>query len=129
VKQNRRNNQGKFKVYDGTSGWYRTERFGWYVHRPCNKPNFFVVRDFIKNMLISSGNDLLPELEARHALMGEEQGEHDQVAEQGEQPPEGAPDSEESRRLLPGVEAPTDQAHVPVLAEIDDGPRHWLTAD
>jgi hypothetical protein len=66
AKQWRRSNQSKFAVYDGTSGWYRTERFGWFVHRPCNKPNRFVVSRFIKNMVIGAGcKDLLPELDER----------------------------------------------------------------
>ena len=44
--------------------WKKTEVFGWYVHdvEGCKRPAATVVRDFIKNMLIASGNNLLPAL-------------------------------------------------------------------
>jgi len=46
----------------------KTEVFGWYVHatkangRPCFRPHPLVVQNFINNMLIASGNNLLPAL-------------------------------------------------------------------
>jgi hypothetical protein len=41
--------------------YHRTQRFGWFVHSKCNKPNRFVVRNFINNLHVG-WNDLLDEL-------------------------------------------------------------------
>jgi hypothetical protein len=43
-------------------GYTKTVKFGWWVHAACGKPEWRVIQDFIKNMIISSGNDLLPAL-------------------------------------------------------------------
>ena len=44
--------------------WKKTEKFGWYIHdvEGCKRPAAAVVKDFMKNMLIASGNNLLQEL-------------------------------------------------------------------
>lgn len=41
-------------------GYTKTKKFGWWVHAACAKPEMRVIQDFIKNMILSSGNDLLP---------------------------------------------------------------------
>jgi hypothetical protein len=51
--------KGKFdRVYEK---WKQTERYGWIVHVKCNKPSYWVVRDWIKHRRVGL-NDLLPEL-------------------------------------------------------------------
>jgi hypothetical protein len=112
--------RGKFSAL--TERWYKTERYGWYVHARCERPNVFNVKRFINNILIGvSCNNLLPELKEKiNANVGEAEGEHDQVEKQGEQPTQGTLDSEESRQLLPSVEAPADTLDVPILAPIPD---------
>jgi hypothetical protein len=44
--------------------WKKTDVFGWYVHdvEGCRRPARAVVANFIKNMVIASGNNLLPAL-------------------------------------------------------------------
>lgn len=56
--------------------WKKTERFGWYIHdvEGCRRPAATVVRDFIKNMLIASGNNLLPALRDSWYTAKEEDG-------------------------------------------------------
>lgn len=54
-------NTGKGKFNNQYEQWRQTERFGWRVHARCNKPNFFVVRDFIRNLHVGYKN-LLQEL-------------------------------------------------------------------
>lgn len=44
--------------------WTRTVRFGWWVHASCKRPASLVVRNYIKNLIISGGTNLLPEIEA-----------------------------------------------------------------
>jgi hypothetical protein len=41
--------------------WRQTERYGWIVHAKCNKPSYWVVRDWIAHRKVGL-NDLLPEL-------------------------------------------------------------------
>jgi len=43
-------------------GYTKTVKFGWWVHAACGKPEWRLIQDFIKNMILSSGNDLLPGL-------------------------------------------------------------------
>ena len=38
------------------TGWTRTPRFGWFVCPVCKRPSYYVVRDFIKNMLHGQNN-------------------------------------------------------------------------
>jgi hypothetical protein len=52
----------KTKFDNAFERWTRTERFGWYVHSRCKRPNYFVVRDYMRNILVSAGNNLLQEL-------------------------------------------------------------------
>ena len=54
-------NTGKGKFNNQYEQWRQTERFGWRVHARCNKPNFFVVRDFLRNLHVGYKN-LLGEL-------------------------------------------------------------------
>jgi hypothetical protein len=64
VGKSRGSSRGKFSAL--TEQWGRTERYGWFVHRRCNKPNYYIVTRFIRNMIIGTGgNNLLPELDAR----------------------------------------------------------------
>jgi hypothetical protein len=44
----------------GTSS--KTAKFGWWIHNQCRKPHYTIVKNFIHNMIVSVGNDLLPEL-------------------------------------------------------------------
>jgi hypothetical protein len=44
--------------------WTRTTRFGWWVHASCKRPASLVVKNYIKNLIISGGTNLLPEIEA-----------------------------------------------------------------
>jgi hypothetical protein len=52
------------------SGFVKTNRFGWLVHRmkidgtKCMRPPWRVVQNFISNMVVTAGNDLLPEIRA-----------------------------------------------------------------
>jgi hypothetical protein len=46
-------------------GFTKTIKFGWWVHAECRKPSYYVVRDFMKNMIMGAGNNLLPELRAK----------------------------------------------------------------
>ncbi len=48
----------------GRGGYAQTKKFGWYVHAEpgCRRPHADVVRDFVKNMVVASGNNLLPDL-------------------------------------------------------------------
>jgi len=57
--------KGFGKMNNNNYGWTRTLRFGWWVHAACKKPSRYVVRDFIRNMIIQN-NDLLPELFSEH---------------------------------------------------------------
>jgi hypothetical protein len=46
----------------------KTERFGWLIHEKCKRPGYFVVRDFIRNMLVGVGcNNLLDEFKEKLA--------------------------------------------------------------
>jgi hypothetical protein len=47
--------------------WTKTVRFGWWVHAACKRPSSLVVKNYIKNLIISGGNNLLPEIEAQLA--------------------------------------------------------------
>lgn len=65
VGKSNRSANGRNKFNALHEHWHRTDKFGWYIHERCKRPNFFVVRDFIKNMLVSSGNNLLPALKEK----------------------------------------------------------------
>jgi hypothetical protein len=54
-------NTGGGKFNHRYEQWKKTERFGWLVHSKCNKPNFFVVRNFLRNLHVGY-NNLLSEL-------------------------------------------------------------------
>lgn len=45
--------------------WTRTQRFGWWVHASCKRPASLVVKNYIKNLIISGGTNLLSEIEAQ----------------------------------------------------------------
>jgi hypothetical protein len=62
VGKSRGASRGKFSAV--TESWYKTERFGWFVHRRCNKPSRWIVWRWYKNMIVGH-NDLLPELKAK----------------------------------------------------------------
>jgi len=64
VGKSRGSSKGKFSAL--TEMWIRTERFGWVVHQRCNKPNRWVVKRFVHQLLAGVGlKNLLPELDAR----------------------------------------------------------------
>lgn len=53
----------------GKGTYYKTTKFGWWIHRPCKKPTYTIVKNFIHNMTISVGNDLLPGLRKQRATL------------------------------------------------------------
>jgi len=64
VGKGRGSSRGKFSAQ--TEDWIRTQRFGWIVHKRCNKPNRWVVRRFVHQLLAGVGiKNLLPELDAQ----------------------------------------------------------------
>jgi hypothetical protein len=65
--------QGKFATK--FEKWRQTERYGWHVHVKCNKPSYWVVRDWIKHRKVGL-NDLLPELREEVDGHRESEGEH-----------------------------------------------------
>src|ERR1700745_937444 len=64
VGKSRGSSRGKFSAL--TENWYKSERFGWLIHKRCKRPNYWAVARFIENMIVGVGcNDLLPELKER----------------------------------------------------------------
>jgi hypothetical protein len=53
--------------YKNQRDWYKTKKFGWFVCPRCRRPHVLVIQGYISNLLISGGNNLLSELEAREA--------------------------------------------------------------
>lgn len=43
-------------------GYSKTVKFGWFVHAECRKPSYPIVKNYIVNMLMPAGNNLLPGL-------------------------------------------------------------------
>jgi hypothetical protein len=52
--------------------WKPTKRYGWLVCPNCKRPAVQVIRNYIKNLIISGGNNLLAELRERTKNAGSE---------------------------------------------------------
>src|ERR1700745_150960 len=64
VGKSRGSSRGKFSAL--TENWYKSERFGWLIHKRCKRPNYWAVARFIENMIVGVGcNDPLPERKER----------------------------------------------------------------
>jgi hypothetical protein len=84
VGKSRGASRGKFSAM--TESWYKSARFGWLIHRRCQRPHYFVVTRFIQNMVTGVGcNDLLPELKAKlvpkEEIVDNDAGEMDNVSD------------------------------------------------
>lgn len=51
--------------------WYKTKRFGWFVCPRCRRPAKEVIQNYIKNLAVTGGNDLLAELRAEESPVDE----------------------------------------------------------
>lgn len=48
--------------YKAVAGFGKTAKFGWWVHAACGRPTKMVVDNWIKNLIISGGNNLLGQI-------------------------------------------------------------------
>jgi hypothetical protein len=44
------------------TGYTKTKLFGWWIHAECKKPSPPLIHNFIRNMIVGVGNDLVPGL-------------------------------------------------------------------
>lgn len=65
-------------------GWRNdTNKFGWFICPTCKRPNVYVVRHWLRNIVLGSGGkNLLPDLLAKLRSSGEADATEDQTVQQ-----------------------------------------------